>query len=56
MATRGRPLDQYTRTRVEKRIHSGVSIYRIARDVGVSEPTVRKIRKQLLTNLGKVDQ
>jgi len=54
MATSGKPLDDYTRRSVEARLRRGDSVYRTARDLSLSEPTVRKIRKQMLTSFGNV--
>lgn len=52
MATSGRRLDTHTRQSVEKRIRDGLSVYRIARDLQLSETTVRKIRQVMLTSVG----
>lgn len=55
MATSGKRIDDHTRRDVERRLQRGESVYRTARDAGVSEPTVRKIRKEGLTSFGKDD-
>jgi DNA-binding NarL/FixJ family response regulator len=54
MATSGRKLDEWTRQRIETRLRKGDSVYRIARNLDISEPTVRKIRKEMLTSFGNV--
>lgn len=55
MATSGKRLDDYTRREIQRRLQRGDSVYRTARDAGVSEPTVRKIRKEALTSFGNSD-
>lgn len=55
MATPGKRIDDYTRRDIERRLRAGNSVYRTSRDVGVSEPTVRKIRKEALTSFGNSD-
>jgi DNA-binding CsgD family transcriptional regulator len=56
MATSGRPVDELIRRDIERRLNRGESVYRTAREAGVSEPTVRKIRKSLLTSFGNASQ
>lgn len=56
MATPGKQLDEWTRREIQKRLQRGESIYRTARESGVSEPTVRKIRKEVLTSFGNAPQ
>ena len=52
MAVSGKRLDEFTRKSIESMIRKGYSIYRIAKEVRVSEPTVRKIRELMLTSFG----
>jgi transposase-like protein len=52
MATSGKQIDDFTRRQIERRLQRGESVYRTAREVGVSEPTVRKIRREGLTSFG----
>ena len=56
MATSGKQLDERTRRYVEQSLKRGDSVYRTARENDVSEPTVRKIRKDLLTSFGNTRQ
>lgn len=53
MATPGKRLDDRTRRTVAEKLLRGDSVYRTARDFRLSEPTVRKIRKEMLTSFGK---
>ena len=53
MATPGKRLDDHTRRSVESKILRGDSVYRIAREFQLSEPTVRKIRNSMLTSFVK---
>lgn len=56
MATCGKPIDAETRRDIQRRLERGESVYRTARCAGVSEPTVRKIRKETLTSFGNLSQ
>ena len=50
MATPGKSIDEFTRRDVERHLRLGKSVYATAKETGVSRPTVRKIRKSLLTS------
>lgn len=56
MGCSGKPLNEMERRAILKRLAQGKSVYSTARELRVSEPTVRKIRKEALTSFGNERQ